>query len=701
MKKLFKAVALNKNQNGFSLVEIMVAAGMLGVVSLGVMRLTSNMSKSSKKLYQEAESQDLRNRIKGLLSSQSAGIGTGTSACFNTLNGLTLSAAGATFNDIRDKDNNVVMSDGDIIGAGTPGALTITDIRIRGFATAPSNPRTYSTTSPLRTTFVDATPTTLHQGPIDLQIQVRKTSNASLTDAQIQANTLGGATKTILIPLNVVTDTSFVVQDCFGNQNEYISAACAALGGSIDGNGRCTEIHIFTGAGNTASGVTATNIGSGLSTDASIANRDTTALRILRNDNRLNLNSLIIDNDEIQAIKDVGSVATPGDLKLNEEGGTVEFGSGDNIAVGISGTLEISGNTTIGDASTVDVATVNSITNINGATTIDADLSVNGNTILGNEDTDTQNIRGVTRLIGPQVHIGNGAADIVNLTGVTTLFGPTITVGNQNSDSVTVQGTTILRGNSITVGDATSDTVVINGTNTINGNTTFTGSNVTIGDASSDVVTINGTTNLNGNTIRIGNANGDTITVRGGMTLTPTPSGNASDSTVPNLGTVRAMMTNVLAPSGTEFAGVLADIISNGTANDVALNVQSEWTCDKIRIRNKSGAYTTNGGSNCDFDTPDTRCDVSGTCSQVCIGTACRSSWPSSTVTVTTSCTYPEYIFSYSSVNPSNSNAGSGGALNYNCGGNRVVVGTQRQYMRFACGSHGWRSRLKCCTLSL
>jgi hypothetical protein len=34
-------------------------------------------------------------------------------------------------------------------------------------------------------------------------------------------------------------------------------------------------------------------------------------------------------------------------------------------------------------------------------------------------------------------------------------------------------------------------------------------------------------------------------------------------------------------------------------------------------------------GTNCPAGTTDTRCDVSGTCSQVCIGADCQAAWPS------------------------------------------------------------------------
>ncbi|OUR93616.1 hypothetical protein A9Q84_19295 [Halobacteriovorax marinus] len=51
------------NSSGFSLAEVMVAAAMVGVVSLGVMQLMTNMTKGQKEFEQNAEIRGIMNRI--------------------------------------------------------------------------------------------------------------------------------------------------------------------------------------------------------------------------------------------------------------------------------------------------------------------------------------------------------------------------------------------------------------------------------------------------------------------------------------------------------------------------------------------------------------------------------------------------------------------------------------------------------------
>ncbi len=48
-----------RGDKGFSLAEIMVAAGLLGVVSLGVMQMTTRMHKTQKNTAQKANANEL------------------------------------------------------------------------------------------------------------------------------------------------------------------------------------------------------------------------------------------------------------------------------------------------------------------------------------------------------------------------------------------------------------------------------------------------------------------------------------------------------------------------------------------------------------------------------------------------------------------------------------------------------------------
>jgi type II secretory pathway pseudopilin PulG len=65
---LKKYLKLLRSTRGFSLVEVMIAAGMLGLVSLGVMQLTSNQSKSTKTFETKFEVTSIVAEIRTLLS---------------------------------------------------------------------------------------------------------------------------------------------------------------------------------------------------------------------------------------------------------------------------------------------------------------------------------------------------------------------------------------------------------------------------------------------------------------------------------------------------------------------------------------------------------------------------------------------------------------------------------------------------------
>ncbi len=71
MKKSF-LLQLLKGNSGFSLAEVMVAAGMLGVLSLGVSQLMQNSAKTEKRLGQQVNMVSLQSEISSALSNQLA-----------------------------------------------------------------------------------------------------------------------------------------------------------------------------------------------------------------------------------------------------------------------------------------------------------------------------------------------------------------------------------------------------------------------------------------------------------------------------------------------------------------------------------------------------------------------------------------------------------------------------------------------------
>src|SRR5690606_33742660 len=56
------------SEKGMTLLEVMVAAGILGVISIGVMKLNQNMSRSSKRMTQQLDITQLVNKVQPYVS---------------------------------------------------------------------------------------------------------------------------------------------------------------------------------------------------------------------------------------------------------------------------------------------------------------------------------------------------------------------------------------------------------------------------------------------------------------------------------------------------------------------------------------------------------------------------------------------------------------------------------------------------------
>jgi prepilin-type N-terminal cleavage/methylation domain-containing protein len=66
-------VEANKScQSGFSIMEIMVAMGLLGVMSMGIMRLLDNTSKAQKSIEMKSDVQNLHNQILKIMKDEAS-----------------------------------------------------------------------------------------------------------------------------------------------------------------------------------------------------------------------------------------------------------------------------------------------------------------------------------------------------------------------------------------------------------------------------------------------------------------------------------------------------------------------------------------------------------------------------------------------------------------------------------------------------
>lgn len=76
------------NNSGFSLVEVMLAAGLLGVVSVGTMQLMSNMNEGQRRAWQMIYTSDLISEVENALRNEDS--------CTDTLQNLAVSTTGGT-----------------------------------------------------------------------------------------------------------------------------------------------------------------------------------------------------------------------------------------------------------------------------------------------------------------------------------------------------------------------------------------------------------------------------------------------------------------------------------------------------------------------------------------------------------------------------------------------------------------------------
>jgi prepilin-type N-terminal cleavage/methylation domain-containing protein len=236
------------NQKGFTLVEVMVVAGMVAGLSLAIMQMTKNASKSVKKMSQDMEINEKLNEIRNALKES-----TGCTATFTTP-GFSLTGTGFTTGLVVPNIRKVVGSSPGVpvvvatttagsneYANGTSGAFTITEMKLAGFVSSLPGvvPVTYDRDTTLEPPTASITttvaPTARRQGTAILRITFTKGHfNSALNQNDVS---YGGATITKDISLSmIVNDVTKAILSCASDNESYVKAACEALGGVINGS---------------------------------------------------------------------------------------------------------------------------------------------------------------------------------------------------------------------------------------------------------------------------------------------------------------------------------------------------------------------------------------------------------------------------------------------------------------------------------
>ena len=201
------------NKRGFSLVEIMVAAAMLGAVSLGVMSLQKNMKKGEVISETKMEELELRRLITTLLTDQLA--------CKNTFLGSNI---GSPITQIKNSAGSVVYQTDNTYGNNT---VKITSMSTQDLGIVNSD----------------------NTRVVNLNITLQKMKQMA-----------GGTSKTTSIQLNVAAPSANgAITSCNVDANQIISAAniasCASLNGTWNStSSTCTLDYFVKKSGDTMTG---------------------------------------------------------------------------------------------------------------------------------------------------------------------------------------------------------------------------------------------------------------------------------------------------------------------------------------------------------------------------------------------------------------------------------------------------------------
>ncbi len=115
------------NQKAFGIIEVLVAAGLMSIIGVGISSLITNAAKQQKGIQAKDQQREVTSEIRSLLSNKTA--------CLNTFTGLTIT--GGTVANIRDATNAVVYTVG---GADKTGLLNFTEFGLSNFIADASAP---------------------------------------------------------------------------------------------------------------------------------------------------------------------------------------------------------------------------------------------------------------------------------------------------------------------------------------------------------------------------------------------------------------------------------------------------------------------------------------------------------------------------------------------------------------------------------
>ena len=357
-----------KHSKGFTLIEIMIALGLVSGLMLAVQQMISTGQKGAKKISQDIEQASLSNTIIDTMRAKNS--------CEYVLGGVNLAVAAAAVN--ANAGASLVRPITKVIMNGAvPSYIEIARVSATaGVAADPkygagSNGAIYINSIKLWK-YVAGAPTT--PGDAYLNVSFTRVDNGRQMSRDVHL--------TIYDKNNNGTfDEGTDV--CYSSQDFYVDASCRALGGTTDllDNSLCKGLHLFEVSGTSD----ALTLNGNLVVQADPADPATAPGKITAADdittaknfvgNMLHLNT----GNLLEMVAGTSTGAGP-NIKLDSGAGAgvnaaaTTFNKQDGTAgtaVTINGTSTLNGNTTI-----------TGVTNVTGATTINGTTKINGDTTI-------------------------------------------------------------------------------------------------------------------------------------------------------------------------------------------------------------------------------------------------------------------------------------------------------------------------------
>ena len=241
--KNFFTIPKYYNESGFSLVEVLVASGMLGVISLGTMSVMDNMTKNQGySVMRERRFENIR-KVRGALQD--------LDACKRSVGAVPFGT-----NTLADGDDLVLTDIWRSIAANSEVASTSVTSGPngdgRGMHFLGITNRLDITSIVLNDWSDVGAPYAFTLNPVGPVIENRQQGNATLTITYTKAgntatNTYGNMTSEEEVQLVLVRRVADnVLLECASDEESFVTASCASIGGDYTAPPFCTNITIRT-----------------------------------------------------------------------------------------------------------------------------------------------------------------------------------------------------------------------------------------------------------------------------------------------------------------------------------------------------------------------------------------------------------------------------------------------------------------------